>query len=174
MSWFAITRPDGKVELREPSLRAIRVYHSGAGPDREKCKTDWWWNMRRRGFLEEQERRQIEAGHAPDAVRRHIQAMSFGGLTTNHALQLIHDRDCAHRGTGIELIDTMPFDRWFRNAWRRSPDGGPIWIDLDAARIVQQQRIAGSTANRLFNRHDAQMVGGSAKLFAQSEKEGCA
>ncbi len=41
-------------------------------------------------------------------------------------------------------------------------------------RAVQQQRIAGSTANRLFNRHDAQMVGGSAKLFAQSEKEGCA
>lgn len=69
--------------------------------------------------------------------------MMFGGLTTNEALGLIRDRDCAHRGTGIELwnVADVPSDRWFRDAWRRSHDGGPIWVDLDIARDIQRKRI---------------------------------
>ncbi len=139
---FAVTRPDGCVTLVTPSWRAIRVYGSGAGPDAEACGTNWYWNAKRRGFLAEQEERQIAAGHPAHAVRRHIHAMTFGGLTTAEALELIRDRDCAVFGTAADLIDIEDVrDRWFRNAWRRSRNGGPISIDLKAARRIQYRRI---------------------------------
>jgi hypothetical protein len=117
----------------------MRVYTGGGvGPD----DSEFYWRMNERGWDAEQERRQIEAGHNPDAVRRHLRAMRFGGLTTAEAYALFRDRDCGHRGAGHELWEAgdIPGDRWFRDAWRRSPAGGPIWIDLGAARAVQARR----------------------------------
>ena len=125
------TRPDGCVSVVCPSMNAIRWMGSGGR-----------WPNATRGWLAQQIERQIAAGHDPDASRRHVVVMMFGGLTTAEALGLIRDRDCAHRGTGIELwdADAVPSDRWFRDAWRRSPAGGPIGVDLDAAKIVQQRK----------------------------------
>jgi hypothetical protein len=79
--------------------------------------------------------------------------MAFGGCTTAEALAIIRDRDCSHRGTGIEIWDVLdlPKDRWFRDAWRRLPAGGPISIDMVAARQIQAQRMA--MAVEVWNRY---------------------
>lgn len=126
------TRPDSCVSIVCPSMNAIRWMGSGGR-----------WPHATRGWLQQQVERQIAAGHDPDVSYRHVMAMMLGGLTTAEALALIRDRDCAHRGTGIELWDfyDVPSDRWFRDAWRRSPDGGPIRTDLHAAKIIQQRKV---------------------------------
>jgi len=144
MHRIVFTRPGSLVSVVCPADRALRIYAEGAGPNVAKCGTNWYWNARRgRGWLSLQIDRQVAAGHDPDVARRHVLAMTFGGLTTNHGLALICDRDCKNRGTGIELwsIAEVPVDRWFRNAWRRATDGGPIWIDLEAAKLIQQAKV---------------------------------
>ncbi len=85
---------------------------------------------------------QIEAGFPEDATRRFIRALAFGGCTTAEALAIIRDRDVERGSTAIELwdVDELP-DRWFRNAWRRSHNGGPIVIDLEKARPLQAAHI---------------------------------
>ena len=68
--------------------------------------------------------------------------MDEGGCTTAQAFEIIRDRDCGHLGTGHELWSAADLpDRWFRNAWRRSHNGGPISIDMDKAREIQFSRI---------------------------------
>jgi hypothetical protein len=76
------------------------------------------------------------------AARRFVMAAAFGGCTTADAYDIIADADARPYGTAAELIDPgdLP-DRWFRDAWRRSPNGGPIDIDRDAARDVQMRHI---------------------------------
>ena len=65
-----------------------------------------------------------------------VMAMQFGGCTDAEAYEIMRDRFCAHLGSGIELWDTtdVPKDRWFREAWVRSHNGGPIDISLTKAR----------------------------------------
>lgn len=132
------TAKDNWVVIVTPSANAIRWMGSGGR-----------WADERRGFIDEQIERHIAAGHNQDLSRRYVHAMMFGGCTTAEALGIIRDRDCAHRGSGIELwsVEDCPTDRWFRDAWRRHQDGGPIWIDLDAARTVQMQRCVEAVKN---------------------------
>src|SRR5207237_649888 len=101
-----------------------------------------FWSRRPRGFMETQIEWQIARGIDPDVAKRYAHAMKFGGCTTAEALEIIRDRDCAPHGTAIELwdIDDIPTDRWFRNAWRRSHNGGPIYIDLNQAMPIQFER----------------------------------
>jgi hypothetical protein len=75
-------------------------------------------------------------------------AMQFGGCTDAEACELMRDRLCAHLGSGIELWDMadVPTDRWFRDAWVRSHNGGPIGISLERARPVQFRRIKAAAA----------------------------
>ncbi len=126
------TRFDGGVSICYPTNDVISWMGCGG-----------YWNDRPRGFLEAQIERQIAAGHEPDASRRFAHAVQFGGCTTAEALEIIRDRDCAHLGTAIELWDLseVPNDRWFRNAWRRSHNGGPISVNLKLAKPIQFGRI---------------------------------
>ena len=86
--------------------------------------------------------RQIAAGHDADAARRFVIAMQFGGCSTAEAYGIIRDRDCAHLGTGCELWDVkdIPTDRTYRDAWRRSHNGGPIWLDERLAQAIDERR----------------------------------
>ena len=70
-------------------------------------------------------------------------AMQFGGCTDAEAYELMRDRFCAQHGSGIELWDVgdVPKDRWFRDAWVRSHNGGPIDISLTKAMGIQFRRI---------------------------------
>lgn len=126
------TRHDGGVAIVCPSANAVRWLGCGGR-----------WGTPTRGWLDEQLRRCVEAGHEERASWRFIQAMQWGGCTTVEALEIIRDRDCAHRGTGCELWDAaeVPIDRWFRDAWRRSHNGGPILIDMKKARRIQLHKI---------------------------------
>lgn len=127
------TRFDGGVSVCCPADECIAWMTGGGGI----------WDRYPPGFLDIQIDRMIEAGHGPDAARRFARAVQFGGCTTAEALGIIRDRDCAHLGTAIELwdADDVPTDRWFRNAWKRSANGGPISIDLKLAKPIQYQRI---------------------------------
>lgn len=126
------TRHDDGVAIVHPSANCIRWMCLGGR-----------WADRERGYLNMQIERQIAAGHHERAVIRFCQAMMFGGCTNAEALEIIRDRDCGHKGTAFELVDfaDVPTDRWFRDAWRRSHNGGPIYIDMRVARKIQKKKI---------------------------------
>ena len=137
---------DGGVWICRPMPDAIRWLGCGG-----------YWGSAPRGFLDTQIERQIADGIAPDVARRYAMAMQFGGCTTAQALEIIRDRDCAPHGTAIELWDVgdLPADRWFRDAWRRSPNGGPISIDLGRAKPVQWTRARDAVTQENKRRQDS-------------------
>jgi hypothetical protein len=131
MRRILFSRPDGGVSVCTPSANCIRWMATGGR-----------WADKPRGFVDVQIERQIAAGHRPDAAARFARALAFGGLTEREALEVIRDRDCGHLGVAHELIDPdeLP-DRWFRDAWRRSHNGGPVSVDITKARPIQWGRI---------------------------------
>lgn len=124
------TRHDGRVSVTHPSETCLRWMSTGGR-----------WADQPRGFVEVQIDRQIANGINPDVAAKFARAMAFGGLTRAEGLALIRDRDCRD-GTAHDWItaDDLP-DRWFRDAWRRSHNGGPIRLDLDACRRQQWRHI---------------------------------
>jgi hypothetical protein len=109
-----------------------------------------FWNNHPRGFMDVQIDRQISSGIHRDVARRFARAIQFGGCTTAEALEILRDRDCRD-GTAHEVWDVsdIPTDRWFRDAWRRSHNGGPISIDLEKARPIQWRRLKDAATERL-------------------------
>ncbi len=87
--------------------------------------------------------KQINNGRHEKVTHKFVDALAFGGLTDAEFFEIIRDRDCAPWGTAHELwhVDDVPKDRWFRDAWRRSHNGGPIIVDLEKARLIQIERI---------------------------------
>lgn len=84
---------------------------------------------------------QCLAGHNSDVSARFVRAAMRGGLAEYEAYCVIRDRDCA-AGLAHDVIDARDLpDRWFRNAWRRSSNGGPVWVDDDAAKRIQWRKI---------------------------------
>jgi hypothetical protein len=129
------TRPDGGVSVCAPSLTAMAYMTGGGGR----------WDGFPRGFIERQIAKQAEeAGEW--AAARFVRAMQFGGLTTAEAYGVMRDRFCGHLGTGCELwdVEDVPSDRTYRDAWRRSRNGGPIYLDerkvikIDEARMWRE------------------------------------
>lgn len=101
-----------------------------------------YWRDRPRGYLWTQIERQIESGIDPDHAKRFAYALEFGGLTTAEVYEVIRDRDCARHGKDHDLINTIELpDRWFRDAWTRGHNGGPVWVNLEWARVIQRARI---------------------------------
>ena len=136
---------DGGVSVCAPTQWAIETMSCGG-----------FWSDMPRGFGDIQIERQIARGVNPDAAQRYVRAMQFGGLTTAEAYAVIRDRDCAHLGYHIELMDfeDLP-DRWFRNAWRRSHNGGPVWVDLKLARPLQWNHVRHAVAAENKQRTEA-------------------
>jgi hypothetical protein len=133
------TRPDRGVTITYPTAECLACLCSGG-----------YWGVSPRGFLATQIERNIAEGRDPDASRRFVMALAFGGLTQAEAFEVIRDRDCKHLGTAHEAwdLEDLPRDRWFRDAWTRSHNGGPIGIDLEAARGVQWRHIERAVAER--------------------------
>lgn len=122
---------DGLVSICSPTPWALGMMSCGG-----------FWN-KERGFADRQIASMVNRGIREDVAARYAKAMMFGGCTTAEALEIIRDRDCSPHGYAIELwdVDDIPKDRWFRNAWKRSHNGGPIGIDLNLAKPVQWQRV---------------------------------
>jgi hypothetical protein len=131
-------KSDGGVSVCVPAAEAIA----------HLCSGGFWPSVR--GFCEWQIEMQIARGVGSDAAQRYARAMVSGGCTTAEALAIIRDRDCAHLGTMIELfdIDELPGDRWFRDAWTRSHNGGPVSVSLPSARRIQLEKIKGAIVRR--------------------------
>lgn len=101
-----------------------------------------FWGSKPRGWYDHQIESQIARGVKPDAARRYVKAMISGGCSMAEAHAIIRDRDCGHLGSAHELWDSEDLpDRWFRDAWVRGHNGGPIDIDLEKARPLQWNRI---------------------------------
>lgn len=124
------TRHDGGVSVCTPSDWILSVMGCGG-----------LWDHLPSGEMDRQIASMVNRGVSEAAAHRYAKAVTFGGCTTSEALEIIRDRDCAHLGTAIELWDEVPVDRWFRDAWRRSHNGGPISINLELAKPIQWQRI---------------------------------
>jgi hypothetical protein len=134
---IVFTRHDGGVSVCAPSLTALRFMTGGGGR----------WDGFPRGFLDRQITKQAEECGERNA-HRFVMAMQFGGCTDAEAYELMRDRFCAHMGSGIELWDVadVPPDRWFRDAWVRSHNGGPIDVSLAKARGIQFRKIKKAVA----------------------------
>jgi hypothetical protein len=127
-------KDDGGVSICCPTDWAVAAMCNG-GAWRE---FPWFYP----GFDEVQIERMIARGIRPDVAARYAHSMMVGGCTSAEALAIIRDRDCEPHGNAIELWDVsdVPSDLWFRNAWRRSHNGGPISVDLKLARPIQWKR----------------------------------
>lgn len=128
------TRHDGGVSICCPTDWTISAMcNGGAWPS-----LPWYYP----GFDKVQIERMVARGIREDDAVRYAIAMMAGGCTNAEALEIIRDRDCAPHGTAIELWDVseIPTDRWFRPAWRRSHNGGPISVDLKLARPIHWKR----------------------------------
>lgn len=131
MKAILYTRHDGGVSICTPSPEIFRVMQRGG-----------FWRDRPRGFVETQIERQIASGIHPDHARRFAHAVAFGGCSEAETWEIVRDRDCGQHGTLHERIDTAELpDRWFRDAWRRSTNGGPPSVDIKKARPIQWAKI---------------------------------
>ncbi|NBW13546.1 MAG: hypothetical protein EBR82_36625 [Caulobacteraceae bacterium] len=102
-----------------------------------------FWDLMLRGFVDEQVHRQVLGGISESDAVRFAKAIAFGGLTQAEAYEVICGRDCNHLGYNIDIVSAsdIPSDRWFRNAWKRSPNGGPVSIDLEKAKPIHWDRL---------------------------------
>jgi hypothetical protein len=132
------TRHEGGVSVCFPTTEAMRTMTGRGG----------YWDGHPRYFLDELVYRktspELQKGHhiTEDAAWRFIRAMQYGGLSTGEAYEVFSEHDCSRFGHTIDLQDTddLP-DRWFRDAWRRSRNGGPPVVDLEKARLIQLDKI---------------------------------
>src|SRR5678809_1078577 len=144
MKWIVFNRRDGGVTVCKPTVESLTWMSCGG-----------IWDDRPRGFMDRQIDSMINRGIKPDAARRFAHAVQFGGLTTAEALEVIRDRSCP--GFAHEVWDSseVPTDRWFRDAWRRSHNGGPISVNLDLAKPIQLPHIAQAIERENKPRADA-------------------
>jgi hypothetical protein len=127
------TRPDGGVSVCCPSDNALRYMTLGGGR----------WDQYGPGFLMRQIWEQVQSGIDEHAAYKFMRAMQFGGCTEAEAYGIIRDRDCAPHGVACELWhinDILKLDRNYRDAWRRSSNGGPIYIDEYRAMEMDERR----------------------------------
>jgi hypothetical protein len=127
------TKPDGGVSVTLPTHEAL-YYMTGPGG---------YWSDRRPGFLRELVRIKtcpiLQQGHpcTERAARKFVNAMQWGGKSCEEAWDILAEHDVARfGGTAIEVmhVSELPRDRKFRDFWRRSKNGGPIYVfDAPAA-----------------------------------------
>lgn len=129
------TQPGGSVHITCPAEGAIQcLMHGPTGPWHPWFgRAPWFWII--------QVSRQIVRGVPANAAYRYARTMMTGGVSRREAIEIIAARDC--RGSAIEIVDVaeIPDDRTYRDAWRRSQNGGPIWIDDVEKERIQEERM---------------------------------
>ena len=72
-----------------------------------------------------------------------IDALIDGGYAELDAVRLIGEVSAPPFSTALEIVDAteIPTDRRYRDAWRRSSNGGPIWIDEEKAQMLDERRM---------------------------------
>ncbi len=130
------TRPDGGVSLTNPTSEIMSWLTLGGAPEGYFGRINW------DAQIEEMTGRRVPQ----DVAVRYVRGLQSGGFTDAEAYELIRDRDTNPEWTGKEVWDPseVPTGRWYRNAWVRSQNGGPIYIHLERAKYVQFWRIRGA------------------------------
>ena len=131
------TRTGGTVAVTCPAESGISYLMRGASDPFHPWYGRGWW------FWIVQFNRMLARGVKPGAAYRYARMMMTGGCSRRQAIEIIAERDCGHLGTAIEIvdIDDLPKDRTYRAAWRRSPNGGPVWVDEDRAQQIDEERM---------------------------------
>jgi hypothetical protein len=150
------TRADGGISVVHPAASCIKALRVGGyiscfvSENREGlCEwlanflpphvTDW---MLRTGYLPlpiarawEIHKFVVDPNWRPDRsdreqiAARWIDALIYGGAEGDDALWLISDKDAAPYSTAHEIIDAAELpDYRHRDLWRRSDNGGPLWV----------------------------------------------
>jgi hypothetical protein len=83
----------------------------------------------------------VRNGRRPSFAKRWVDSALSGGMTDAEFYAAIIEKDMPKNWSAPELIDLAPKDRWFRDAWQRSHNGGPISIDLHRAKRVQAAHV---------------------------------
>lgn len=140
------TRHDGGVSVCSPATEIMHLMEAGGGWYDDKAHANGLHDKGGRTVsarMKFETDKKIAHGSNKSAATRLVKALAFGGCTTAEALDIIRLNDCAPHGVAFErkIADEIPSDRWFRDAWYRSMDGGPIRIDMKKARLIQAQRI---------------------------------
>jgi hypothetical protein len=145
MKRIVYTRFDGGISVCVPSVRAILFMQNGGR-----------WADKPVGYVSAQIERQIAGGVHPDYAARFARALAFGGCSEAEAWRIVKDRDCASHGTlhEIHAAEDLP-DRWFRDAWVRSRNGGPVGVDLARARPIQWNKARQAVADENKRREEA-------------------
>lgn len=101
-----------------------------------------YWSHFPHGFMDVQIERKIKDGISPEHATRYAKALTFGGVSEAEAWGIIKDHDCARHGFNHDLIDTdeLPDAYWW-DAWRRSDNGGPVYVDMMKAQVIQWHNI---------------------------------
>jgi hypothetical protein len=96
-------------------------------------------------LLRSEWRRDLTEEARADLAWRWINGLADGGLTEEAAVLLIGEKDRPYGSMAMELIDPADLpDRHYRTAWRRSTNGGPVWVD-DVERICIDENFLWST-----------------------------
>lgn len=134
------SRPDGGVSVLHPTEYAY-ARTKGGGLNlpypRQMCIDNMVKNGKRPGF-----------------AKRWVDTAISGGMTDAEFYEAIIEKDMPKNYSAPELVSCLP-DRWFRNAWKRSHNGGPIYIDLARAKTVQAQRIDRFLEGKMLNKAES-------------------
>lgn len=131
--------PDGRVGVTQPTHEAL-YFMTGRGG---------YWDGRPPGFLPELIRRKtcqiMQRGRActREAATNFVKAMQWGGRSWMEAWTILGQHDCARLGgrvIEIQHINELPPTREHRDAWRRSANGGPIYVDDALAMAIDEKR----------------------------------
>ena len=131
------TRTGGTVAVTCPAESGISYLMRGASDPFHPWHGRGWW------FWIVQFNRMIARGVKPGAAYRYARMMVTGGCSRRDAIEIIAERDCGHLGSAVEIVDVadLPADRTYREAWRRSLNGGPVWIDEEHALRIDEARM---------------------------------
>lgn len=116
------------------------------------CPSEWGiqalmyggaWRMFDRDFWKRQIDSMIGRGVIPEAAHKYALTMMTGGVSRSGAIDIIAHRDVAHVASALDIVDIseIPQSRTHRDAWRRSHNGGPIWIDENIATRIDEARM---------------------------------
>jgi hypothetical protein len=139
ISRIVYTRHDGRVSICQPTPEFMAWLQEGG-----------FWTKQAPGAADLWIENKIAQGRNPHGVKAYVRALGKGGHTVAEAFALTRDHDCLHLGSGFEVwsLEELFLDRWFRNAWRRSHNGGPIHVSMPAARKIQLGKLRAFSQER--------------------------
>lgn len=170
MGAIICTRPDRGVSIIHPTPEVMSFLTNGGMPDGYLGRTiQFDWEVYK--FVRDPNwHPHLTLAKRERIAARWIFCVMFGGLTEAEAHGLVRDKDIEDDWTAAEIVDDseLPSDRWFRNAWTRSPNGGPISVDLDRARPLQRRHILTAIDEAKKPLRDDVAFGDHAALFRLS------